>query len=95
MLISHVGIANAPFSASAALTTLPGEIKRVAAVGGTITADDTIHVSIRDESDAVYDCYGFGLYLSNGTLFAVYSQPTLLLGKAAAYDAARSRCSIC
>ncbi|RXD78946.1 hypothetical protein DB773_23305, partial [Xanthomonas perforans] len=39
VLISHVGIANAPFSASAALTTLPGEIKRVAAVGGTITAD--------------------------------------------------------
>ncbi|OOW63310.1 hypothetical protein Xlen_02465 [Xanthomonas campestris pv. leeana] len=84
VLISHVGIANAPFSASATLTALPGEIKRVAAVGGTITADDTIHVSIRDESDAVYDCYGFGLYLSNGTLFAVYSQPTLLLGKAAA-----------
>ncbi|MGQ5327961.1 hypothetical protein ACULL8_00940, partial [Xanthomonas arboricola pv. corylina] len=84
VLISHVGIANAPFSVSAALTALPGEIKRVAAVGGTVTADDTIHVSIRDESDAVYDCYGFGLYLSNGTLFAVYSQPTLLLGKAAA-----------
>ncbi|GAE48586.1 hypothetical protein XPU_0118, partial [Xanthomonas arboricola pv. pruni str. MAFF 311562] len=74
----------APFSVSAALTALPGEIKRLAAVGGSITADDTIHVSIRDESDAVYDCYGFGLYLSNGTLFAVYSQPALLLGKAAA-----------
>ncbi|ARV24865.1 hypothetical protein [Xanthomonas citri] len=84
VLISHVGLANAPFSASAALTALPSEIKRLAAVGGTVTADDTIHVSIRDESDAVYDCYGFGLYLSNGTLFAVYSQQTLLLGKAAA-----------
>lgn len=82
--ISHAGLVNAPFNVSAALTALPGEIKRVAAVGGTITADDTIHVSIRDDSDAVYDCYGFGLYLSNGTLFAVYSQPALLLGKAAA-----------
>lgn len=84
VLVAQVGIATAPFAVSAALTVLPNEIKRVTAVGGTITAKDTIHVSIRDESNAVYDCYGFGLYLSDGTLFAVYSQPELLLGKAAA-----------
>lgn len=84
VLVSHVGIASAPFVASAELTALPNEIKRIAGVGGTITADDTIHVSIRDESTSVYDCYGFGLYLSDGTLFAVYSQNDLLLGKAGA-----------
>ncbi|WP_058359463.1 hypothetical protein [Xanthomonas translucens] len=84
VLVSHVGIASAPFAVSAALTALPNEIKRLATIGGTITADDTLHVSIRDESTAVYECYGFGLYLSDGTLFAVYSQQALLLGKAAA-----------
>jgi len=84
VLVSQVGIANTPFAASAALTALPSEIKRIDTVGGTITAADTVHVSVRDETTDVYDCYGFGLYLSDGTLFAVYSQPTLLLGKAAA-----------
>ncbi|HVJ36609.1 MAG TPA: hypothetical protein VM687_02275 [Stenotrophomonas sp.] len=83
VLVSHVGVATAPFTVSAALTTLPSELKRLATVGGTIAADDTIHVSVRDESTSAYDCYGFGLYLADGTLFAVYSQPELLLGKAA------------
>lgn len=83
VLVSQVGIATAPFTVSAALTALPGELKRLATVGGTIAADDTIHVSVRDESTSAYDCYGFGLYLADGTLFAVYSQPELLLGKAA------------
>jgi len=82
--VAQVGIASAPFVMSAALTALPNEVKRIATVGGSITAADTIHVSIRDESTAVYDCYGFGLYLADGTLFANYSQPELLLGKAAA-----------
>jgi len=83
VLVSQVGIATAPFTVSAALTALPSELKRLATVGGTIAADDTIHVSVRDESTSAYDCYGFGLYLADGTLFAVYSQPELLLGKAA------------
>ncbi|HYG06280.1 MAG TPA: hypothetical protein VD865_07685 [Stenotrophomonas sp.] len=84
VLVSQVGIASAPFTSSPELIALPNEIKRLDTVGGTISAADTVHVSVRDESTAVYDCYGFGLYLSDGTLFAVYSQPTLLLGKAAA-----------
>jgi|GEM_PF-1521738 len=83
VLVSQVGIATAPFTVSAVLTALPSELKRLATVGGTIAADDTIHVSVRDESTSAYDCYGFGLYLADGTLFAVYSQPELLLGKAA------------
>ncbi|MBB5864814.1 hypothetical protein [Xanthomonas sp. 3058] len=86
LLVSYAGIANAPFAVSASLTELPNEIKRIDGdgIGGTVTANDTIHVSIRDDSTAVYECYGFGFYLSDGTLFAVYSQPTLLLGKSAA-----------
>ena len=83
VLVSQVGIATAPFTVSAALTALPSELKRLVTVGGTIAAEDTIHVSVRDESTSAYDCYGFGLYLTDGTLFAVYSQPELLLGKAA------------
>jgi hypothetical protein len=84
VLVSAVGISQQPFTISAGLTALPSEVKRISTIGGGVTAPDTIHVSVRDESADAYDCYGFGLYLSDGTLFAVYSQATLLLGKSAA-----------
>ncbi|MEA9676936.1 phage tail protein [Xanthomonas campestris pv. raphani] len=70
--------------ADAALTALPSEIKRLTTIGGVVTAKDTMHVSVRDESNAVYSCYGFGLYLADGTLFAAYGQPALLVEKSGA-----------
>ncbi|WP_115528359.1 phage tail protein [Xanthomonas arboricola] len=82
--IAAVGLTSAAFDANAALTALPSEIKRLTTVGGTVTAKDTIHVSVRDESNAVYSCYGFGLYLADGTLFAAYGQPALLVEKSGA-----------
>src|SRR5690242_2215716 len=74
VLMSAVGISSAPFTVAATLTALPSEVKRLSTIGGGVTAADTIHVSVRDESSDTYNCYGFGLYLSDGTLFAVYSQ---------------------
>ncbi|PPT45015.1 hypothetical protein XarbCFBP8132_03360 [Xanthomonas arboricola] len=82
--IAAVGLTSAAFVADAALTALPLEIKRLTTIGGTITAKDTMHVSVRDESNAVYSCYGFGLYLADGTLFAAYGQPALLVEKSGA-----------
>lgn len=82
VLIASVGISAQPFSAATGMTSLPGEIKRLTTIGGTITAADTIHVSISDDSTDVYDCYGFGVYLDDGTLFAAYGQDDLLIGKA-------------
>lgn len=84
VLMNAVGISSAPFTVAATLTALPNEVKRLSTIGGGVTAADTIHVSVRDESSDTYNCYGFGLYLSDGTLFAVYSQSALLLGKSAA-----------
>ncbi|PPT94909.1 hypothetical protein XaraCFBP7407_12915 [Xanthomonas arboricola pv. arracaciae] len=82
--ITAVGLTSAAFVADAKLTALPSEIKRLTTIGGSVTAKDTMHVSVRDESNAAYSCYGFGLYLADGTLFAAYGQPALLVEKSGA-----------
>ncbi|WFC26104.1 hypothetical protein [Xanthomonas oryzae] len=82
--IAAVGLTSAAFVAQAGLTALPSEIKRLTTIGGLVTAKDTIHVSVRDESSAAYSCYGFGLYLADGTLFGAYGQSELLVEKSGA-----------
>ncbi|WP_274396300.1 phage tail protein [Xanthomonas cucurbitae] len=84
MTIAAVGLTSAAFAARADLAALPSEIKRLTTIGGSVTAKDTMHVSVRDESSTAYSCYGFGLYLADGTLFAAYGQPALLVEKSGA-----------
>lgn len=84
VLIAQVGVTAAVFTPSATMTSLPGEIKRVTTFAGEAVADDTVHVTIRDDSADAYTLRGFGLYLADGTLFAVYGQPGVILEKASA-----------
>jgi len=82
--ISHVGISNVHTAGSLkGLTTLPGEIKRVTTFGGDVVADDVVHVTINDETTDVYSVRAFGLYLSTGVLFAVFSSPDVVVEKSA------------
>ncbi|GLK49611.1 hypothetical protein GCM10017620_25840 [Brevundimonas intermedia] len=82
--ISHVGVSNVHASGSLkALTTLPGEIKRVVTFGGDVVADDVIHITINDETADVYSVRAFGLYLSTGVLFAVFSAADVVVEKSA------------
>ena len=60
---------------------IPGELKRLNSFGGDVVADDTLHLTIRDESADTYSLRSFGLYLSDGTLFAAYSQAVTILEK--------------
>lgn len=83
VLLASVGVSAASFTPSPAATSLPGEIKRISTLAGEAVADDTVHVTVRDESSAVYTVRSFGLYLSDGTLFAVYSQPEPIMEKSA------------
>lgn len=82
--ISHVGVSpvNAPGPLKG-LTALPGEVKRVSTFGGDIVADDVIHITINDETTDVYSVRSFGLYLSTGVLFAVFSSPDVVVEKSA------------
>ncbi len=82
--ISHVGVTPLAFNVDTVGAALPGEIKRISTFGGKAVAVDTLHLNIRDDSSDTYTLRGFGLYLSNGVLFAVYSQATPIMEKAAA-----------
>ena len=83
VLITQIGITAAVFTPGAGLTALPSEIKRLSTFAGAAVADDTVHITIRDDSDDVYSLRGFGLYLADGTLFAAYGQAGVILEKSA------------
>lgn len=82
--LTHIGLSAARFDAVPGLTALPGEFKRLTTFGGAAVAKDTLHLSIRDDGPEAYSIRAFGLYLDDGTLFAVYSHPDVLMNKDAA-----------
>lgn len=83
--LSQVGVSTQHIAANlAGLTQLPNERKRLATMAGDVVADDTLHVTIRDEGDDAYALRSFGIYTSAGVLFAVYSQTDPILEKSAA-----------
>lgn len=82
--ISEIGVGSGQYTPDPTQTALQNEIKRLTTFSGDVVADDTIHVSIRDEGTDAYQVYEFGLYLASGTLLAVYSQTgSPILDKAA------------
>jgi len=81
--IAKIGVSAQHFNTAPTTTSLPGEIKKLTTFSGQAVAADTIHITIRDESDAGYSLRSFGLYLEDGTLFAVYSQSAVIMQKSA------------
>ena len=79
--ISQIAVGSASWSPTAAATSLNTEIKRIAAIGGGVVADDTIHVTASDSTTDTYEVKEVGLYLSDGTLLAIYSQPATIISK--------------
>jgi microcystin-dependent protein len=80
-LVLEIGLASAPFTADRAMIALPGERKRITTFAGENIAEDTIHVTLKDDTDDQFTLYGFGLYLENEVLFAVYGQTTPIMEK--------------
>jgi microcystin-dependent protein len=78
VVISQVGVTQKAFTPDTGMTTMPAELKRLSTISGGATDASTMHVTIRDNSADQYSLLGLGLYLADGTLFAVYSQPTLI-----------------
>lgn len=79
--IASVGLTQSAFVAAPTLTALPGEFKRINAVSGAAVSDTIIHMTAQDSSEDIYALRGLGLYLSDGTLFAVYGQATPIFQK--------------
>ncbi len=81
--IASVGVSNTAVVAAATAVNLPGEIKRIVSFGGDVVADDTIHITVRDDSADAYAMKAFALYLADGTLFALYGQADVIVNKTA------------
>lgn len=81
--INRVGVGSASWTPTAAATALNTEIKKITAIGGAAVANDTIHVTASDTSSDVYIVKEIGLFLTDGTLLAVYSQSTAIITKGA------------
>lgn len=79
--IAQIGVTSS--AAGLVAGALAGELKRLVTFAGAVVAADTIHVTIRDDSADVYSMRGYALYLEDGTLFAWYAQPGVILEKSA------------
>ncbi|NBC35547.1 hypothetical protein GTZ99_03140 [Novosphingobium sp. FSY-8] len=80
-VITQIGLTHAAFTVASTLTALPGEFKRLS-VSGEAAGDDVLHIIALDDSADIYAYSGFGIYLDDGTLFAVYGQADDIAGKA-------------
>jgi len=83
LAISSVGVTDADFVVAPTLEVLPGEFRRIEAISGEAVGPNMVHMIIRDDDALRYTVRGVGLFLDDGTLFAVYGQPTPLFEKSA------------
>lgn len=85
--IAKIGLGAGRYTPTKGQTALQSEFKQLDVVEGGTTGDNSLHVAVRDDSDDAYSIYEFGLYLEDGTLFAVYSQTSVILQKVATSQA--------
>jgi hypothetical protein len=84
LTIAKVGLTASVFVTSPTLDALPGEFRRLGTISGTAIGDNLVHMIVRDEEALAYEVRGFGLFLADGTLFAIYGQPDPIAGKSVA-----------
>ena len=82
LTIAEIGLTDDEFVAAPTLTALPGEFRRLDTLSGAAVGDNIVHLVVRDEGAVTYTVRGFGLFLADGTLFAVYGQAEAILQKA-------------
>lgn len=81
LTIARVGLTATSFVAAPTLTALPDEFKRLSTVSGSVEAQNIVHMTVTDDDAVTYTVTGFGLFLADGTLFAVYSQAAPIVEK--------------
>jgi hypothetical protein len=81
--ITHLGLTASVFDFAPTLTALPGQFKLLDVASGVSPAENVTHLTSYDTSAEVWTARALGLYLEDGTLFAVSSAEQPLLTKAA------------
>jgi hypothetical protein len=80
--IATIGITDAAIVVAPTLTALPGEFRRIATISGAQVGNNIVHLIVRDDALVEYGVRAFALYLSDGTMFAVYGQAGRIMQKA-------------
>lgn len=80
-VIDGLGLTATPFDYAPTLTALPGEFKRVEVASGIASAANVTHLTAYDTSADVWTATGFGLFLDDGTLFAVHTGAEPVMSK--------------
>jgi hypothetical protein len=80
-IIAFLGLTNAHFDYAPTLTALPGEFKRLDVASGLAAAPNITHLTAYDTSADAWTSNGFGLFLDDGTLFAVHTSASPVLSK--------------
>lgn len=81
LAISTIALTDADFVVAPTLEALPGEFRRIDTISGKAVGDNIVHLTMRDDAEIGYTARGFGLFLADGTLFAVYGQAARLFEK--------------
>ena len=84
--ISHIGVGAGKYTPSESQTVLTEEIKRLPIIEGGGTGDGAIHVAMQDADAQAYTVYEVGIFLADGTLFAVCSQTEPVVQKTKATE---------
>ncbi|WP_110717302.1 gp53-like domain-containing protein [Salinicola acroporae] len=83
VVIAEVGLGSGRYAPTKDQTELQSPIKRVDTIAGQAVSDDTLHVTVQDETSDAYQVGEIGLFTDAGVLFAVYSQSDWIIEKAA------------
>lgn len=86
VLLTHVGFGTGQYTPTADQTSLQSEFKRLGTITGGNVGDNIIHIIVNDTSSDSYSVSEIGVFTASGTLFAVYSQATPIIQKAAASE---------
>lgn len=82
VVIGSIQFGSGQYTPTADQTALQMPITTLTALSGGAVSEHTIHVTAEDESTDAYTVNEVGVFLSDGTLFAVGSQNTPILQKA-------------
>ena len=86
--ITKFGLGTGNYSPTVDKTALQSQFKEITALSGGAVGDNVIHVTMTDASSDAYTANEVGVYLEDGTLFALSSQPVgAILQKAAGSQA--------
>lgn len=81
VVVSELGLTATVFDYAPTLSALPGEFKRLDVTSGMAASPTVTHLTVYDTSTDVWSASGMGLFLADGTLFAVYADDTPFLAK--------------